>query len=211
MKLKLFASVITLLFYYDFAMAQEWSKEDSIWLQNILEGKEVLKLNEDVIKAIKDGQALPPFQMKKEVNPNLEIIKDFENIEAPDLDSKIDLKSMPRGVFYLHIDKMVNMNPSTNTEFSFSLTDKELNQIKSSLPTTLSDMIIPVNTDPLHSYGVGNIFSIIPFLVNKITNRQPEHDDNKPKRFNESERQQLNESINSLRQSIEASTEQEKK
>ena len=209
MKLKLFASVITLLFYYDFAMAQEWSKEDSIWLQNILEGKEVLKLNEDVIKAIKDGQALPPFQMKKEVNPNLEIIKDFENIEAPDLDSKIDLKSMPRGVFYLHIDKMVKMNPSTNTEFSFSLTDKELNQIKSSLPTTLSDMIIPVNTDPLHSYGVGNIFSIIPFLVNKISNRQPEPDENKPKRFNESERQQLNESINSLRQSIEASTEQE--
>jgi hypothetical protein len=98
---KLFACLIVLFVYFNFAMAQEWSKEDSIWLQNVLEGKEVLKLNEDAKKAIEDGSLIIQSLMKKNENRHLDIIIDFNNIGRPDPMRKIDPYSMPLAVFSL--------------------------------------------------------------------------------------------------------------
>ena len=182
-------------------MAQEWSKEDSIWLQNIIEGKEVLKINEDVIKAIEDGRFITPSLFKKDKNLYIDLIKDFEDIGTPDLTNKIDPYSMPPAVFSLYVLKM----PAIDKEFSFELTG----QLKVPLPTNLSNMIRPFNTDPLHTYGEGNLMMGISSLLKLINRRQPELEKKKTTPMSESERRRLIQLINDLRQSVKTSAEQE--
>jgi len=186
-------------------MAQEWSKEDSIWLQNIMEGKEVLKINEDVIKAIEVGRLITPSLFKKDKNRYIDLIKDFEDIGTPDLMNKIDPYSMPPAVFSLYILKM----PAIDKEFRFELTDKEKGQLKVPLPTNLSNMIRPFNTDPLHTYGGGNLMMGISSLLKLINRRQLELEKEKPNPISESERRRLIQLINDLRQSVKTSAEQE--
>jgi hypothetical protein len=197
--------IIILFFHYNFAIAQEWSKEDSIWLQNVMEGKEVLKINEDVIKAIEDGRFITPSLFMKDKNRYIDLIKDFEDIETPDKMNKIDPYSMPPAVFSLYVLKM----PSIDKEFRFELTDKEKGQLKVPLPTNLSKMIRPFNTDPLHTYGGGNLLSGVSSLLKLINRRQPELKKEKPIPMSESERRRLIQLINDLRLSIKTSAEQE--
>ena len=36
----------------DYISTQQWTKKDSVWLQNVLSGKEKLELNPETMKAI---------------------------------------------------------------------------------------------------------------------------------------------------------------
>jgi hypothetical protein len=209
---KLFSCFIILFAYFNFAMAQEWSKEDSIWLQNVLEGKEVLKLNESAKKAIEDGRLIIPSLMKKNEYLHLDIIIDFNKIGRPSPIRKIDPYSMPPAVFSLYIQKMVEveMGSSIYSTYSFKLTDKEKAQLKTP-KTSLSSMIVPFNTDPLHTYGGVNLLNVVGFLMNLFWGEQEKQNKKNPiPPMTEIERRQINQEINRLRQLLEIGIEQEK-
>ena len=193
---KLFACLIALFVYFNSALAQEWSKEDSIWLQNVLEGKEVLKLNENAKKAIEDGSLIIPSLMKKNENRYLDIIIDFDNIGRLDPLQKIDPYSMPPSVFSLYIQKMVEkeMNTSIYSKYSFKLTDKEKAQIKT----------------PAHIDGGVNLLGIVVFLFKIFSDPNPVRNKKTPVIMPEVERQQIIQSVNRLRESLEFGVEQEK-
>ena len=180
MKQKLFACLFALFVSFTLATAQEGSKIDTILLQNVLESKEVLKLNENKAKTIEDaGLNIPPLMMENE-----------------------NRYSMPPAVFSLYILKMVEMDPSLNFSFRLILTDNEKAQIK--IPkTTLSSMIVPLNTDPLHMYGRGNLVYGVNYLMNLIFKKQQVQNVKKP--MTEIERNQIIQEINSLRQSLDIS------
>jgi len=163
MKQKLFACLFALFVCFTLATAQEGSKSDTILLQNVLEGKEVLKLNENAKKTIEDaGLSLPSLMMKNE-NRHLDII---------------------------------------NFSYRFKLTDEEKARIK--IPnTTLSSMIVPLNTDPLHMYGGGNLINGVNYLMNLIFKKQQGQNVKKP--MTEIERNQIIQEINSLRKSLDIS------
>lgn len=100
----------------DYAFAQ-WDKKDSVWLQDILSGKEKLKLNPDVLKAIKDGSLInndsPATHMKMATpDAKLPISKDFaEYIHADSSNRKIALKDLPTQVFWQYSPKKEKMLP----------------------------------------------------------------------------------------------------
>ena len=206
---KLFACLMTLFVYFNSAMAQEWSKEDSIWLQNVLEGKEVLILNEKTKKAIEEGSLSIPSLMKKNENRQLEIIRDIDNMGRPDYMYIIDPYSMPPAVFSLYIHQMIETDSSIYSTHRFKLTDKEKAQIKIPI-TTLSSMIVPLNTDPLHTYGIGNLFNVVGFVKNLIFEKQQKQNKKNLIPMTEVERKQINHKINILRESLEIGVEQEK-
>jgi len=205
---KLFSFLIASFVYFNFAIAQKWSKEDSIWIQIVLEGKEVLNLNENVKKVIEDDSLIIPSLMNKNENSYLDIFVDFDDIEIPNLMRQIDPYSMPPAVFSIYIQKMVEMDQSIYSTYRFKLTDKEKAQIK--IPnTTLSSMIVPLNTDPLRTYGIGNLKNVVGFLMNLILEKQQVQKEKNPILIpmNEIERKQINQEINNLRQSLEIGVE----
>jgi hypothetical protein len=80
--------------------AQEWTKEDSVWLQRVLSGKESLQLNEETRRAIEAGTliATPETKMPLRESPSqLPIIKSFEGLTAPD--SRLEPHKLPPSVF----------------------------------------------------------------------------------------------------------------
>lgn len=87
--------------------AQEWTKEDSVWLQNVLSGKEKLKLNIDVLKAIETENLISPDKLNSpmlSVPTHLPITKDIMGAAMP-LDTcvkKTDPYSIPPSVFVLY-------------------------------------------------------------------------------------------------------------
>jgi hypothetical protein len=88
------------------ANAQYWSKEDSIWLKNMLEGEEI-KINEETKKAIEDGRLSVPSWMKNAENQldKIELLKEFEDAQVPDSVRlrRIDPYTMPPAVFALYV------------------------------------------------------------------------------------------------------------
>lgn len=91
----------------DYVVAQAWTKQDSIWLQNILSGKEELKLNPETMKAIQSGTLInlggPASKMKMAPTSPLPILKDFsEYIQTDSTYRKKALKDLPPGVFWLY-------------------------------------------------------------------------------------------------------------
>ena len=138
MKKKIFTLCITLIFSCGAACAQEWSREDSIWLINVLEGKYDLKINEDTKKAIEDGRLALPSWMKNDegkVN-NIDITSDFDNAGVPDSARihSVNPYSMPPAVFAMYIlytDKMDSIYESR----SIIITDREKEMLIALLPT----------------------------------------------------------------------------
>jgi len=65
----------------------QWTEKDSIWLENVLSGREELKLNNETQKAIKEGSFLHdkyPLNKPLVAPPILPITKDFTDIITPD-------------------------------------------------------------------------------------------------------------------------------
>ena len=91
----------------DYISAQQWTKKDSVWLQNVLSGKEKLELNPETMKAIQSGSLInldkPASNMKLSPVSPLPILKDFsEYIKADTTRRKIALKDLPPSVFWLY-------------------------------------------------------------------------------------------------------------
>lgn len=86
----------------DYVFAQ-WTKKDSVWLQNILSGKEKLHLNPETMKAIQSGSLINPEKPANNMilSTPSPIIKDFSAIIQPvDTGKKMpDYRSMPPSVF----------------------------------------------------------------------------------------------------------------
>jgi hypothetical protein len=115
--------------------AQDWSKEDSLWIKNIIDGKEELKLNEETLKAIEEGKLIIPSWMKNEEDDIQKLIKDFEGIaqrDSSDL-NRINPLSMPPAVFalyVLYIDKI----DSINANATILLSESEKERLREALP-----------------------------------------------------------------------------
>lgn len=91
----------------DYISAQQWTKKDSVWLQNVLSGKEKLELNPETMKAIRSGSLInmdgPASNMQIAPVAPLPILKDFtEYIQTDSTHRKVALKDLPRGVFWLY-------------------------------------------------------------------------------------------------------------
>lgn len=101
----------------------QWSREDSLWLRNVLEGKDSLRLNIEAIRAIERGDllnnSLPKTQTMMRISrPKLEIAKDFSQyINVTDTAGKLALKDLPPGVFWLHQIEYVSPRYKVNPMF----------------------------------------------------------------------------------------------
>ncbi|MDR0574264.1 MAG: hypothetical protein LBG96_09595 [Tannerella sp.] len=118
-----------------FAGAQEWSKEDSIWLINILEGKINLEINKDTKKAIEDGRLIIPSWMNKEENKyGIEMIKDFEHKVNDSLRMhSVDPYSMPPAVYAMYVLYMEKMD-SIYESRTLMLSAEERNKLEEAMP-----------------------------------------------------------------------------
>lgn len=83
----------------------QWSKKDSIWLANILSGKDTIRLNPEFQKAIQSGTLInndKPGQHMQMAPASIPFSKDFsEYIHKEDTteNRKISLKDLPPSVF----------------------------------------------------------------------------------------------------------------
>ena len=116
--------------------AQNWTKDDSIWLRSVLEGREDIKINEETKKAIEEGRLIVPPWMKNSENQveKVDVLKDFE--DAGKRDSSIihvDPYSMPPGVFALYVLYM-NKVDSINESMTCLLSAEEQERLASFLP-----------------------------------------------------------------------------
>jgi len=65
----------------------QWSEVDSLWLQNMIEGKDSIRLNSETMRAIEEGTFLNrenPFAQPLEAPPILPITRDFWDITPED-------------------------------------------------------------------------------------------------------------------------------
>lgn len=86
----------------------QWTEEDSVWLKNVLSGKEKLELNPETKKAIESGTFINPEGQKQPLltSPSeYPILKEFEDIDPSTQDSarkRIDYQSMTPAQFRLY-------------------------------------------------------------------------------------------------------------
>jgi hypothetical protein len=117
--------------------AQEWSKEDSIWLKSVIEGNEDIKINENTRKAIEEGLLIVPSWMKNNENEikRIEILKNLKETEVPDSVriQSIDPYSMPPAVFALYVLYM-NKIDSINNSQTCMLTDRDRQKLEDFVP-----------------------------------------------------------------------------
>lgn len=112
---------------FNILSAQEWSREDSLWLQNIRAGTDTLRLNPEFQKAIKEGSFIntgtPPGRVLLDAPSVLPILKDFSEYVKNDStlnDSirHIDITSVPPCVFLLYhggLDSVPRINSEAYT------------------------------------------------------------------------------------------------
>ena len=84
--------------------AQEWSAQDSIWLQRILNGTETIRLNEATWKAIESGTLIhdPIMELLKASPKEIPINQSFEGITSPASQRK-QISELPPAVYLLQI------------------------------------------------------------------------------------------------------------
>ena len=138
-------------------MAQQWTKEDSIWLQNVLEGKEELKINEDTKRAIEEGRlTLPSWMRSDDDKSNFELIMDFEEAGLPD-DSlrfrNFDPLTMPPAVFALYVLYLDKMDSTFNIS-ALMLTDEVRKELESMIPT---GVFVPYTSDANPGLRLSNL------------------------------------------------------
>lgn len=95
----------------------QWTTKDSVWLQNVLSGKEKLELNTETMEAIESGTLInsekPASDMKLAPVNKLPILKDFsEYIKQSDtIKRKIAIKDLPPAVMRLYGTSIDNLIP----------------------------------------------------------------------------------------------------
>ena len=175
--------------------AQEWTKKDSTWLLNVLDGKIDLKINEDTKKAIEDGRLITPSWMKNDNSKikNIDIIKDLDYVGTIDSSRihSIDPYSMPPAVYALYILYMEKID-SIYENGSIILSDRERQRL--------------INVAP-GGYDFNHILSMAfsPLYRQKIKNRKNAsiykgHFYTEPTiKLNERERRELNRAIRNIK------------
>lgn len=137
------------------ANAQYWSKEDSTWLKNVLEGGDI-KINEDTKKAIDEGRLIVPSWMKNADNQinKIELLKDFENAGVADSVrvQNVDPYSMPPAVFALYVLYM-NKVDSIYKSNTCMLTVEDQKRLREMLPPEVRDKVYTTHT----SGGIGGM------------------------------------------------------
>jgi hypothetical protein len=84
--------------------AQEWTKQDSAWLQRVLSGEEKLQLNEKTRRAIEAGTLIstdPAGRQMRQSPLEIPIYKSFEGITAPDA-RRVSPHELPSSVYRLY-------------------------------------------------------------------------------------------------------------
>ena len=87
--------------------AQQWTRQDSLWLRGVLEGKDSLRLDPELMERIRSGELLDepePMGAPRSASPEIPIEKDFsEYIQGNDNPSrKVPLRELPPSVFWWH-------------------------------------------------------------------------------------------------------------
>ena len=207
--------ILLFLFSYTLLWAQEWTKEDSIWLQNVLEGKETLIINEDTKKAIEDGRLTMPSWMKNMDN-EWELNKDFDDGERPDSIKirRLNPYTMPPAVFALYIFYLDKLDSAYRIQ-SLIINEDEQKQLEALLPTGTSPFY-PYTHDYSPGFTVGGMdFNHALSMVFSTEYRRLMHSRRHAKAYkyingeevnqsfaiSEKERKQLIKSVNSYRQS----------
>ena len=202
-------------------MAQEWSKEDSLWLQNVLEGKDTLKINEETKKAIEDGRLIVPSWMKDmDTDIELELSKDFDDAGIPDVERIPNLNpyTMPPAVYALYVLYLEKMDSAYQIR-SLIITDEERKQLEALLPTG-AQIFYPftadylpgfyINTDLNHmiSWVFSNQYRRIMYNRKHATAHKNYYNmgSERPFRITDYERKQLNQSVNRMRPSFKIAT-----
>lgn len=96
---KLWMTYLILCFNRTIVIHAQWTEVDSLWLQNIIEGKDSIRLNTETMRAIEEGIFLNrenPFAQPLEAPPILPITCDFWDLAPEDSpEEKIDTTLPP--------------------------------------------------------------------------------------------------------------------
>ena len=223
MKRKLSATGILLLFSCMFLFAQEWSKEDSLWLRNVLEGKETFKINEETKKAIEEGRLIVPSWIKNsDTDSDMELIKDFDAAGMPDSTRipTLDIYSMPPAVYALYVLYMDKMDSAYQAK-SLVITDEERKELEALAPAG-AKLFYPYTSNHTPGVSAGGLdFNQMLSMIFSAQYRRIAHNRkyatayknyydeggiNRPIRISEHERKQLMKSVNNTRPSIKVNT-----
>lgn len=113
---------VLICIHIDLLQAQAWSKADSLWLANMLAGKDTIRLNPEFQKAIQNGSFLNPDQPvgKMQMAPaRIPLARDFseyinDKTSSSPSDSthrRVPLKDLPPSVFMRYgLDKPLPFN-----------------------------------------------------------------------------------------------------
>ena len=85
-----------------YVSAQQWTKKDSIWLQNVLSGKEKLELNPETKKAIESGELINLDDVSKMQMAPAEPLPTTKDFSEYIHKRKVALKKLPPAVFWLY-------------------------------------------------------------------------------------------------------------
>ena len=113
--------------------AQEWTVQDSIWLQRVLEGNEKIRLNEQTLKAIESGTLIrDPSLLPKEFKTSpseMPIIRSIEDIKPSELPQPIQPLNLPVAVYHIYVlQQPVNL-PTINKE-AYTFSEKTIIELK---------------------------------------------------------------------------------
>jgi len=213
--------IYILLFSFELIMAQEWSKEDSLWLHNVLEGKEELIINEDTRKVIEGGRViLPAWLRDNDPNAILELNKELDEAGIPDSlrIRRLNPYAMPPAVFALYVLYIERMDSAFQIK-SLIITDDDRKQLEALLPAGVGAFYpYTLNLNPGFTLG-GNDFNHMLSMVFSAQYRRLAYNrkhatayknyyDNgveRPIRITDHERKQLNRAVNSARPKIRLS------
>lgn len=124
-QIKLLYLLLPLLILNTWKGQAQWTKQDSIWLKNVLEGKDSLRLNPEFMKEMQEGLFLNPKQPAGEQQTaprELPITKDFSEYRpySDNPNRKVSLNQLPPNVFWRHmlpLDPTLPISKSLQDEF----------------------------------------------------------------------------------------------
>lgn len=121
------------LFCSSALQAQTWSKEDSVWLANVLSGKDTLRLNDETMRSIREGRFLQPDRSPAGTMglsaPSLPITRDFSEYIRHEKDTshyQVALRDLPPLVFWRYGQ---DLDPRDAMRYSGFNRDRQANQM----------------------------------------------------------------------------------
>ncbi len=95
--------LLFLVLYPVVLFAQNSLQEDSIWVSEMLVGKDTIRINPEYLKAIEEGTLINMGQPSEYASSELPVLKDFsEYIKADTLCRALELDSISPAVFWLY-------------------------------------------------------------------------------------------------------------